>query len=159
MNTENVLTTSYYPQCNGLVERFNGTMARCVSHDVDSNQKNWDTYLNAILFAFCTSPNDAIGESPFFMMYGRDPVFPQDCSLLPPREMSASVAEHRERVVEHIEIARRISAQNIQRAQQRMEDLHDRYAEPTQFQLGIACGCTVPRIAKAFPKSWPLGEK
>ena len=136
MNTEKVFTTSYHPQCDGLVQRFNGTMAQCISHYVDSNQKNWDAYLNAILFAFRTSPNDAISESPFFMMSGRDPVFPQHCSLLPPREMSASVAEHKERVVKHIEIARCISAQNIQRAQQRMKDLHDRYAEPTQFQLG-----------------------
>ena len=156
MNTENVLTTSYYPQCDGLVERFNGTMAQCVSHYVDSNQKNWDTYLNAILFAFCTSPNDAIGESPFFMMYGRDPVFPQDCSLSPPREMSASVAEHRERVVEHIEIARRISAQNIQRAQQRMEDLHDRYAEPTQFQLGDRVWVYCPKNRKGVSKKLAL---
>ena len=148
MNTEKVFTTSYHPQCDGLVERFNGTMAQCISHYVDSNQKNWDTYLNAILFAFRTSPNDAIGESPFFMMSGRDPVFPQDCSLLPPREMSASVAEHKERVVKHIEIARRISAQNIQRAQQRMKDLHDRYAEPTQFQLGDRVWVFCPKNCK-----------
>ena len=152
MNTEKVFTTSYHPQCDGLVERFNGTMAQCISHYVDSNQKNWDTYLNAILFAFRTSPNDAIGESPFFMMYGRDPVFPQDCSLSPPREMSASVAEHRERVVEHIEIARRISAQNIQRAQQRMKDLHDRYAEPTQFQLGDRVWVFCPKNPKGVSK-------
>ena len=76
MNTEKVFTTSYHPQSDGLVERFNGTMAQCISHYVESNQKNWDTYLNTILFAFRTSPNDAIGESPFFMMYGRDPSFP-----------------------------------------------------------------------------------
>ncbi|CAH3117189.1 unnamed protein product [Porites lobata] len=66
--------------------------------------------------------------------------------------MSASVAEHRERVVEHIEIARRISAQNIQRAQQRMKDLHDRYAEPTQFQLGDRVGVFCPKNPKGVSK-------
>lgn len=148
MNTEKVFTTSYHRQCDGLLEHFNGTMAQCILHYVDSNQKNRDTYLNAILIAFRTSPNYAIGESPFFMMYGRDPVFPQDCSLLAPREMSASVAEHRERVVEHIELACRISAQNIQRAQQRMKDLHNRYAEPTQFQLGDRVWVYCPKNRK-----------
>lgn len=69
-------------------------------------------------------------------MYGRDPVAPCDMALIPPREISVSVAEHRARVVENIEIARRIAAQNIQRAQQKMKDLHDRFAEPTLFQLG-----------------------
>lgn len=66
--------------------------------------------------------------------------------------MSASVAEHRERVVEHIEIARRISAQNIQRAQQRMKDLHDRYAEPTQFQLGDRVWVFCPKNRKGVSK-------
>ena len=44
MNTHKVFTTSYHPQCDGLVERFNGTMAQCISHYVDSKQKNWDMY-------------------------------------------------------------------------------------------------------------------
>ena len=30
MNTEKVLTTSYHPQWDGLVERFNSTMAQSV---------------------------------------------------------------------------------------------------------------------------------
>ena len=152
MNTHKVFTTSYHPQCDGLVERFNGTMAQCISHYVDSKQKNWDMYLNVILFAFRTSPNEVRGESPFFMLYGRDPIYPLDCSLLPPREVSASVAEHRARVVEHIEIARRISAQNIQRAQQRMKDLHDRFAAPTQFQLGDRVWVYCPKNRKGVSR-------
>lgn len=31
MNTKKVFTTSYYPQCDGLVERFNGTLAQSLS--------------------------------------------------------------------------------------------------------------------------------
>ena len=152
MNTHKVFTTSYHPQCDGLVERFNGTMAQCISHYVDSKQKNWDMYLNAILFAFRTSLNEITGESPFFMLYGREPIYLLDCSLLPPKEMSASVAEHRARVVEHIEIARRISAQNIQRAQQRMKDLHDHFAAPTQFQLGDRVWVYCPKNRKGVSR-------
>ena len=70
--------------------------------------------------------------------------------------MSASLAEHRERVVEHIEIVRRISAQNIQRAQQRMKELHDRYAEPTQFQLGDRVWVYCPKNRKGVSKKLAL---
>ena len=103
---------------------------------VDSKQKNWDVYHNSILVAFVSSPNEVKGESPCFMLYERDPIFPLDCTLLSPRKMSVSVAKHRSCEVEHIEIAQRIAAQNNHRAQQRMEDLHDRFAAPTKFRRG-----------------------
>lgn len=55
-------------------------------------------------------------ESPFYMLYGREPRLPMDVSFLSPREISASIAEHRARVVENIEIVHRIAKENIQRA-------------------------------------------
>lgn len=40
MNTHKVFTTSYRPQTDGLVERFNGTLAQCIFMYVDANQRN-----------------------------------------------------------------------------------------------------------------------
>ena len=125
MGTKKEYTSSYHPQCDGLVERFNGTLAQSLSHYVSSDQKDWDRYLNPVLFGYRVSPSEVTGESPFYMLYGREPRLPMDVSFLPPREISASIAEHRARVVENIEIAHRIAKENIQRAQQRMKDYHD----------------------------------
>ena len=83
MNTHKIFTTSYRPQTDGLVERYNGTLAQCISMYVDANKKNWDEHLNAIQFAYRTAPSDVLGESPFFMMYGRDAALPCDPALLP----------------------------------------------------------------------------
>lgn len=99
INTHKIFTTSYRPQTDGLVERYNHTLAQCISMYVDANQRNWDQNLNAIQFAYRTAPSEVLGESPFFMMYGRDAALPCDPALLLPREMSASVAFHRARVV------------------------------------------------------------
>ena len=152
MNTNKIFTTSYRPQTDGLVERYNATLAQCISMYVDANQRNWDEHLNAIQFAYRTAPSDVLGESPFFMMYGRDAALPCDPALLPPREMSSSVAEHRARVVENIEIARRIALENTQRAQQKMKDLHDRFAAPTRFQLGERVWVYTPRNRRGLSK-------
>ena len=152
INTHKIFTTSYRLQTDGLVERFNHTLAKCISLYVDANQRNWDQHLNAIQFAYRTAPSEVLGESPFFMMYGRDAALPCDPALLPPREMSALVAEHRARVVENIEIARRIAAENTQRAQQRMKDLHDRFSEPTKFQLGERVWVYTPRKSRGLSK-------
>ena len=40
------------------------------------NGRDWDVQLPYVLFAYRTSPHESTGESPFFLMYGRDPVLP-----------------------------------------------------------------------------------
>ena len=109
MGTKKEYTSSYHPQCDGLVERFNGTLAQSLSNYVSSDQKDWDRYLNPALFGYRVSPSEVTGESPFYMLYGRKPRLPMDVSFLPPREISASIAEHRARVVEYIVPIRRKS--------------------------------------------------
>ena len=42
MNTRKLNTSAYHPQSDGLVERFNGTLAQSLSMYVSSNQKDWD---------------------------------------------------------------------------------------------------------------------
>ena len=39
---------------------------------------NWDEYLPKLLFPFCTKCHDSTGESPFFLLYGRDAGLPEE---------------------------------------------------------------------------------
>ena len=152
MGTKKEFTSSYHSQCDGLVERFNGTLTQSLSHYVSSNQKDWDKYLNPVLFGYRVSPSEVTGESPFYMLYGREPRLPMDVSFLPPRELSALIAEHCARVVENIEIAHRIAKENIQRAQQRMKDYHDLHAVPVKYHVGEQVWVYTPRSRKGLSK-------
>ena len=62
---------------------------------VSRDQKDWDTHLSAVLFGYRVSPHDTTGESPFYLLYGREPRLPVDVSLLPKSNQSNSVEEHR----------------------------------------------------------------
>ena len=152
MGTKKEYTSSYHPQCDGLVERFSGTLAQSLSHYVSSDQKDWDGYLNPVLFGYRISPSEVTGESPFFMLDGREPRLPMDVSFLPPREISASIAEQCAHGVENIEIAHRIAKENIQRAQQRMKDYHDLHAVPVKYQVGEQVWVYTPRNHKGLSK-------
>ena len=66
-----LVTTPYHPMCNGLVERFNGTMKQMLKRMCAERPKDWDRYLPALLFAYREVPQESLGFSPFELLYGR----------------------------------------------------------------------------------------
>ncbi|XP_069108215.1 uncharacterized protein, partial [Argopecten irradians] len=64
-------TTPYHPMCNGLVERFNGTLKAMLRKMCAERPRDWDKYLNALLFAYREVPQESLGYSPFELLYGR----------------------------------------------------------------------------------------
>ena len=77
-------------------------------------------------FCIPRQSHDTTAESPFFLLYGREPRLPVDVSLQPPRNESNSITEHRARIVQTIEEAHAIARENIQRAQEKMKEIYDR---------------------------------
>ncbi|XP_069138991.1 uncharacterized protein [Argopecten irradians] len=64
-------TTPYHPMCNGLVERFNGTLKQMLKRMCAERPKDWDKYINSLLFAYREVPQESLGFSPFELLYGR----------------------------------------------------------------------------------------
>ena len=153
-NTEKVNTTAYHPQTDGLVERLNGTLVQSLSMYVSTNQKDWDQHLQSVLLAYRVSPSETTGESPFYLLYGRDPRLPLDVSLLAPSpdDLTPSVAEHRARIVRHIEEAQEMARSNIQRAQQRMKLQYDQHATLTDFAIGQRVWAFTPKTKKGLSR-------
>ena len=71
LSVKQLTTTPYQPQCYGLVERFNGTLKTMLKRMCGERPKDWDRYLNAILFAYRESPQESLGFAPFELLYGR----------------------------------------------------------------------------------------
>ena len=46
----------------------------------NSEQTDWDLYIPSILFAYRVSPCVSTGDSPFYLLYGREPRLPPDVS-------------------------------------------------------------------------------
>ncbi len=79
------------------------------------DQKDWDEFIPLILFAHRTSVLEAIGDSPFYILYGREPRLPLDVKLLHSvsEDATSSVFEYRKRIVEKLELAQNIAKKNI----------------------------------------------
>ena len=71
ISMKQLTTTPYHPMCNGLVERFNGTLKQMLKRLCTDRPKDWDKYLAAVLFAYREVPQESLGFSPFELVYGR----------------------------------------------------------------------------------------
>ena len=69
--TDHRVSTAYHPKTNGLVERYNQTIQRCLIKLVNQEQDNWDEYIDSVLFAYRTSKQKSTNCTPFELMYCR----------------------------------------------------------------------------------------
>lgn len=78
-------TTAYHPMGNGRIERFHKTLKACLSHYIAKDQTDWDLWLPYVLMALRSSTHSATGETPFFLLHGREFEMPFDDVLTPQR--------------------------------------------------------------------------
>ncbi|CAF1281573.1 unnamed protein product [Rotaria magnacalcarata] len=66
-----IYSTSYHPQTNGVVERFNATFVAQISKLQNSQSNNWDEFLQPVVFAYNTGVHKSTKFSPYELVYGR----------------------------------------------------------------------------------------
>ena len=71
LSIKQLRTTAWHPMCNGLVERFNGTLKTILKRLCAESPKQWHRYLPAVLFAYRSSIQDSVGFCPFELLFGR----------------------------------------------------------------------------------------
>ena len=65
LGIERLRTTAYRPCCDGMVERFNRTMADMIANYVINQPDTWDNYIKYATFAYNTSVHSSTGYTPF----------------------------------------------------------------------------------------------
>ncbi|EYB87736.1 hypothetical protein Y032_0258g452 [Ancylostoma ceylanicum] len=68
-------TTPYHHEGNGACERVVATFHPMMRVYIDENQSNWDEFVSACAFMYNTTVHSSLNNTPFFMVFGRDPVF------------------------------------------------------------------------------------
>ena len=66
------------------MERFKSTLINMLSKCSEKNGKDWDKQLPYVLFANRATVQESTKESPFHLLYGRDPRLPSQCALTVP---------------------------------------------------------------------------
>jgi hypothetical protein len=69
---ERIQISAYHAQANGMIERGHGPLKNALS----KLGSDWPTNLTAVLFADRTTVHRPTGYTPFYMIYGREPILP-----------------------------------------------------------------------------------
>ena len=132
-------TTPYHPACNGLVEKFNGTLKQMLRRMAAERPKDWDRYIAPLLFAYREIPQESMWFSPFELLYGRSVRGPMTVlremwtkELRDPEVKSTYqyVIDLKERLEETCELAK----QSLQKSSQRYKKYYDRKTKSRSFE-------------------------
>jgi transposase InsO family protein len=81
-----------HPRSNGQVERANSKILRglktCTYDCLKKHGANWVSELPSVLWGNRTTPSRAIGETPFFLVYGAEACLPAKIIMGSPRAQS-----------------------------------------------------------------------
>ena len=75
LGIDRIFSAPYHPQSNGKLEVFHKYLKPTLKKLCEKDLSNWDKYIYQVLSSYRVTPNVAIMEMPFFLVYGRDPKF------------------------------------------------------------------------------------
>ena len=130
-------TSGYHPQTDGLVEKFNSTLQNMIAKSTDPNTIEWDKRLPLLLFAYCSVIQESMKESPFFLVYRRDPQLPTG-SLLEqfPRAYPVDVGDYRTELLCTLKKTHTLVLESIRKAQEKQKRFYDQQSTATKFKIG-----------------------
>ena len=130
-------TSPGHPQCDGLVERFNRTLKSMLSKLVENKGRDWDRLLGPVLFAYRTTPHSSTGETPFYLLYGRDAKLPSALDFYSPCPRTAVIySEYGKTLFRELKQIRDIAKKSIQQTQKSQKKQYDKSSHPVTVEAG-----------------------
>ncbi|CAH1254301.1 GIN1 [Branchiostoma lanceolatum] len=129
-------TTPYHPQSDGMVERFNRTLGNILRAYVSEDQRDWDTHLPMVKFAFNTSEHATTKFTPYFVMHGREARLPVELLFGTHSSSAVPVQEYVRDMVDKFQTIFKLVADNTKQAHRRQKDLFDKKVHGDPFQEG-----------------------
>ena len=125
LETKNLYTTTYNPQANGQVERFNKTIVAALRHYVGEHPRDWDLFTDALTYAYNTQVHRGTGLSPFELVLSRVPP-PLAVEAEPTIEQSGSAAQFHTKWTAWLESLMATAKPNLRKAQEKYKKDFDK---------------------------------
>lgn len=138
MNICKTRSSPYHPSSNGLVERFNRTLAGLIRSYLEKRLTDWDLYIPILTSAYRSTVHPSTGFSPNFLMLGREVSSPVD--LLFPRPSEDDIKDIPEYVKEMLECLTEcydLARQQLKHAAENQKREHDTRIVQHKYSPGV----------------------
>lgn len=140
--------TFYNSPANGIAERLNSTLHSMICKYVNSNSNNWDEELHNLAFAYNSTPHASHKYTPFYLLYGREPVFPSQFKI----EEAPPLIECKG---QNLETIWKLISKSLKDKQEKIKHIEDKHRREVQYQVGEKVKLTFPRIPRpGQPVKW-----
>ena len=148
LGVKKINTSGYHPQTDGLVEKFNATLISMIAKST-SDGAEWDTRPPYVLFAYRASLQESTKESPFFLLYGRDPRVPTSTVLTYQRSpYTIDIDDYKSEMMTSLSQAWKLAQENINVAQKYQKTQYDKKTRETNLKVGDRVMVLMPTEAK-----------
>ena len=129
-------TTSFRPQANGTVERFNRTLTSMLTAYCSKNQAKWDHYLAQVMMAYRSTTHSSTKQTPNMMVLGHNVTMPSQAFLPRPEEHEEEDTDtHVKTLQETLAEAHDIARQNLKKHSSYRKKAYDRTSRSKVFPL------------------------
>ena len=148
-----------HPICNGLVERWKGTLKSMLKRLCQDQPKQWHRLINPVLFAYREVPQESTGFSPFHLLYGRSvrgpgtilkELWTKEVNIPEVRSSFEYVTELRERLEDSLKLAQ----EELEKSQKRYKRHYNRKAKPRRLEVGDRVLILLPTDSNKLLMQW-----
>ena len=162
MQIQHLQTVTYRSISNGVTEISFRTFQSILSKFLTSNEE-FDDLLPAACFCYNTSKHSTTGETPFYLIFGRDPIFPAELILTAPRiyeiMKDTEVMEFRAHLTTTIRTAWARAFEHSQEAIKKFAFEHDKKSKNTDILIGDVVLLRRDQVKPGFSPKFKLPWK
>ena len=137
MGISKTRTTPYHPMGNGLTERFNKTLIKMIGTLENHQKRDWKSHLPSLIHAYNSMKQETTGQSPFFLMFGREPRLPVDVIFRTENnQQKDSLQNYIKSLKSKLEFSYNLTQESIKKAQSRQKKNYDLKVRGAVIQPG-----------------------
>ena len=131
---KHITTTSWRPESNGSLERFNGYLTTNLAMYTNGKLSLWDEHLKEAVYSYNTAPNVATGYTPYYLAFGCDGRHKAD-NKLGHQDLAFNPKVRDEQVV-HLYNEREQAKRNNETLQGKNKKRTDKTRKEVNFEIG-----------------------
>lgn len=151
LQIDKIQTTAYHPQSNGALERSHQTLVQHLKCFVDSDQKNWDTWLPFVMMSYRSTPQTTTKYSPFYLLHGREMRLPTDW-MTEDIQQDLSEDDFVNEIKRRFQIAYKQVIDNTEHRKEQSKRYYDKKAKDKNFKIGDLVLLHAPQVKRGRSK-------